>query len=425
MSEFLFPDIRERDPEFRADIERLGRRGLVVIGWVELVMTALSQVLAQSGAIVDLGWDRRSICLITSIVLGVFCLSFAKAAQARRITREVGMAVGTLTIVSLSWAASSKVETTTEALWMTHMDFMSVMFVGVAVLPLRPMQMLLMGTLSTVLSIALVGPFDMRLMVAQVLVVLLSTALAGVGHQRLASSWKNHAELRRLQCRALLTETAASMGRLAGALSHELNNPLGAIKSSASTIAAMSARHGAKLGEHGPMLEELAQTVVRSSDRLEQAVRRMQRFSNLDRAEVQPVDLGQLVRDVVGLAEARHQQVKFEVAVEQAPAITCRPQALSAVLSGLVEKAAESGTVAVRVGARDGEAQVAIENHGGAAPEREWFEPSFEEDGGRIAAANWTYFSARQVVREQGGEIHAEAAAPHGGMRLRLCFPLA
>src|SRR5262245_2448193 len=45
------------------------------------------------------------------------------------------------------------------------------------------------------------------------------------------------------------------------------------------------------------IFEGLAQTAVESCQRLKELVARMQRFTNLDRAEEQGVDLNELVRD--------------------------------------------------------------------------------------------------------------------------------
>ena len=87
----------------------------------------------------------------------------------------------------------------------------------------------------------------------------------------------------------MLSDSAASMGRLAAALSHELNNPLGALKRSIDTIARlererseMTARKRAAAGE---VKAKLWGTARSSVERIQGTVRRIQRFTNLDRAE--------------------------------------------------------------------------------------------------------------------------------------------
>jgi signal transduction histidine kinase len=63
------------------------------------------------------------------------------------------------------------------------------------------------------------------------------------------SSYRAHQEalriaedLRQSQLRVLLSENAASMGRLAAALSHDFNSPIGALRSSAETLLSLAGR---------------------------------------------------------------------------------------------------------------------------------------------------------------------------------------
>src|SRR5215510_13238938 len=90
--------------------------------------------------------------------------------------------------------------------------------------------------------------------------------------------------------RLLLRETSAAQSRLAAALSHELNSPLGALNSALDTISLILRKHeglpqlGGKLSEQLVLMKQVAQESCR---RLMEIVSRMQRFTSLERVEIQ------------------------------------------------------------------------------------------------------------------------------------------
>src|SRR5215831_11155755 len=102
-------------------------------------------------------------------------------------------------------------------------------------------------------------------------------------------------ELRRAESRVLLSENAASVGRFAAALSHELNSPLAVLKSAFQTYGNLTEKKATLASDKLKELEEiearLRNSITESVERLHQIVLRMQRFTNMDRKEVLPVDL--------------------------------------------------------------------------------------------------------------------------------------
>ena len=77
-----------------------------------------------------------------------------------------------------------------------------------------------------------------------VLVILISTGLTAVIYRRRLEAFRARQQavdaleqLQKTQSRLLISETAASQGRLATALAHELNTPLGAFNSTLDTLA--------------------------------------------------------------------------------------------------------------------------------------------------------------------------------------------
>src|SRR5436309_2825984 len=123
----------------------------------------------------------------------------------------------------------------------------------------------------------------------------LELALAQETQKNLQNELRTAEELRRAESQVLLSENAASMGRFAAALSHELNSPLGALKSALQTCNALAEKKATLQVEKRREAEEieaqLRRSAIDSADRLHQIVLRMQRFTNMDRKEILLVDL--------------------------------------------------------------------------------------------------------------------------------------
>jgi len=242
-------------------------------------------------------------------------------------------------------------------------------------------------------------------------------------------------DLRQVHSKILLSQNAASLGRLAAALSHELNSPLGALTSGVDTLLLLAARQATSPpSEHARLVRlqaDLRQTVQESARRLQAIVARMQRFTNLDRAEVQQVNLNDLLGDVCAMV---HPQAGDKVAVQldlnPIPPLVCRPQQLSAVFSGLLNNAVgaldNGGRIVVCTRRNETVVEVEIHDNGcGVAPEqlRTIFDPGFRVSEDRVSTVNWSMFSARQIMREHGGEIRI-ASEPGQGTTVTVILPV-
>ena len=241
--------------------------------------------------------------------------------------------------------------------------------------------------------------------------------------------------LRQAEARNLLSENAASVGRLAAALSHELNSPIGALVSGVDTLLLLAARQAhSPLSEHERLLvlqNELRKSVKSSTDRLREIVTRMQRFTNLDAAEVQAANVNDLINDVAALLEPKYEgKVEVKIDLHPVPPLVCRPQQISAVFSNLMGNAIDAtngnGRVVVCSRQKEENVEVSFADNGRGLEAREVetiFDPGFKVKQGRVSTGNWSMFSSRQIVREHGGEIYIESESGKG-TRVSVILPL-
>jgi len=233
---------------------------------------------------------------------------------------------------------------------------------------------------------------------------LLSTAVSVNVYRRIHDTYLSHQkelrasnELREAQHQMLLSDNAASMGRLGAADEIEA---------------------------------ELWSTARSSVERIQGIVARIQRFTNLDRAEVLSVDMNSVLKDVADIVrEAMERRVEFVFDLQHLPRIEVRPQQLSAVFSALLHYAAkpsgDGGRVRIETRRAGATIEIAVRDGSEGLPDggaERVLEPEFRVKDGRVAAANWSLFGARQIVRQHGGEI-AVHSAPGEGTTVRVTLP--
>jgi signal transduction histidine kinase len=234
------------------------------------------------------------------------------------------------------------------------------------------------------------------------------------------------------QLRAQLAETAISIGKLAAALSHEINSPLGVLRSGIETLALIE-RSPEKHEQMAETRNALFRGVLESAARIEDVTQRLRRFVNLEEAELKPADLNELLAGVRSMHEGeiaeRHVQVEMDLE-RSLPALTCRPQLLTTAFSSMLSNALNAlngdGRIGISTQLREREVEVTIRDNGrGMTPDEvdTIFEPQFKVAGSRVATGNWSLFNARQIVYEHGGNISVETA-PGSGTAVHVVLPV-
>jgi two-component system C4-dicarboxylate transport sensor histidine kinase DctB len=214
--------------------------------------------------------------------------------------------------------------------------------------------------------------------------------------------------------RALLAESAVTMERLAASLSHELNTPIGALKSATETLTRCVQQYASfAAGSRMPkMVQELSTAIRDSTGRLGEAVGRIQRFANLDRSAIRLIDVNQLVQDAVALMNPPSvSQIQITLNLEPLPQIWCRPHGLSVAVASILNEMLENGIdmiIDTHVSGAHVVITLAQARPAGVPEEREQGDLSFAVVDGHVRASGWELFAARQLVRETGGDLRIE-----------------
>jgi signal transduction histidine kinase len=449
--QYLFPTLEREEPRFRAEVARLSVIGVRVIGAIcigaPLVMLTMGSLWLPSYAGITSIWADLLFIGLGAAFVG---LSFvpALAPHARAIGIFCGFASATLQTLGMQATAEFH-RTMLQSSPDQHFPFTMamVLLVGIGTLPLKPIHTVGLGLAITGMFMATVlvttGPqafvgWRAFPIVLALLMVFITTGVTAVLYHQRATAFvarlraeESFEALKSSQASLLLERNAASQSRFAAAMSHELGSPLGALASTFETLAHLvesALDPGSKRGQAA--LQAIA-SGRQSYERLIQVVDRMRNLTNLDRAEVQVVDVSALCRETVGFLQSELAPVQVELELAELPPLKCRPQQLSTVISNLLRNAAAAvapgGLVALRCQANNGAIVVEVRDNGrGIEPERleRLFEPEFRVERDRVTTANWGLFVSRAIASEHRGRLELESE-PGRGTTARLLLPFA
>ena len=247
------------------------------------------------------------------------------------------------------------------------------------------------------------------------------------------------AELRRAQDRVLQSEKLASLGRMVAGLTHELNSPLGALISSSDLTVRGAGVLRERLGqddgdavhEADPRLRRALAAIERSSrdvaaaaGRLGELLGGLQRFTALDRAELQEADVRELLDTTMGVMwEGQWENVAVVREYGDVPRILCYPGQLNQLFVALIHNAIEAmeerGTLTLRTWSDTSDrAHVAVADTGRGIPAAKLaglFEPGLRSGAERVHLG-WGLVTASRIVAEHGGEIGVDSEEGRGSV---------
>lgn len=242
-------------------------------------------------------------------------------------------------------------------------------------------------------------------------------------------------------------EKMASIGQLAAGVAHEINNPIGFIRSNLSTARGYVERlqqfapaicanpplaEAWKRADMDFLIEDfgaLLKESVDGADRVARIVADLKGFSNVDHAEVEVVDLNDSLRSVCNVAHAQVSP-KAEVVMDlgELPPLRCHAGRLNQVFLSLLLNAAQAMDTRgeIRIRSRHAGSELRVEfadtGHGIAQDVLERiFDPFFTtRDVGRGTGLGLTV--SRDVIAAHGGRIEVQSA-PGKGSAFTVVLP--
>ena len=432
----LLPRLEATDDKFRQGLEKASTAGLRLLS-AHAIAVPLLLGAARFRLIPGAASPFAEIApSATIVVLGLLSLALSRIRRFARHSRLFAAGLAFLIGMVLIWF--TRVDSTEAANADRHLPgyICLLMLVTVVAVPMRPLQAFALG-LSLEAGYAACalafGGADYSGHLFFVALAILSAALAALVYGYHIAGYRTREQALRVneylclaQSRVLLSENAASLGRLAATLVHELNTPLGALASAVDTMAVISAKQAsAPVTDRERLLTlqaDLRNSIRASIERLQQTVSRIEHLTALDEDEFQSRDVNELLKDVAALVETRSKnRVRIEFDLHPLPELTCRPQQLGAVFSNVLGNAAEAmkgaGTVLVQTEQKESRIEIRVQDSGCGISEAELnqiFEPGFKIAEGRMSTANWSLFSSRQIVHGHGGEIYMTSAEGKG-----------
>ena len=442
---YFLPDEERRDPRFKEELERLSLFGLRIVGGVDIA-APLFTVAVGLAWVPEMQQHFRIAGPLGIFMLGIVTLGLSFWSPVKPFARWLGILNGFFVFVALVYAEAD----VAEPVFVLSGNVTVIMLVGIAALPLQPLHALALGLSMAVFHLAVTSPMGLAAIepgrIPMFILSLSQTTLTACvltvvvyqqrvrGYQARRAAQHAFEELKQAQSRLLVTQNAASQGRLAAALSHELNSPIGALSSAIETLASAYKKQESGFQE-GARLKDViygaSDSARQSIERLMRIVERMKQLTNLDRAEEQMVDLNELWSSSVDLLRGElDPKANVLLELNSLPRLKCKPQQMSAVFTNLLRNSANSmdrrGTIQITSDRRGSEIVLEVRDDGrGISPDRLslLFDPTFRVEGQRVSTTNWGLFVSRSIIAEHGGQIEIESTEGRG-TTARISLPI-
>jgi len=248
-------------------------------------------------------------------------------------------------------------------------------------------------------------------------------------------------ELTAKQAQLMQAEKMAVLGQLVAGVAHEINTPLGAIKSNTDTLmrsldklaalgddpSEQAAARRLKFLETGRQVNAVN---VQAIERIVAIVNTLRQFARLDQADVGTVDLHEAIDNTLTLVQ---HQLKHRVEVKKLygdlPPVECLPDQLNQVFMNLLVNAGQSidgkGTITITTWLEGQTVGIEFRDSGKGIPREQLgriFDPGFTTKGVGVGTGLGLSIVQR-IVDEHHGRIEVESE-PGRGSAFRLFVPV-
>ena len=228
------------------------------------------------------------------------------------------------------------------------------------------------------------------------------------------------------------SEQLASVGFLAAGVAHEINNPLASIALCAESLESRLGELLDESDEEHAVAANYMRMIQSEAFRCKEITEKLLDFSRVGKTERQDTELGELVAGVIEmighLGRYQNKPIDFETAGPVVAPVNSAEikQIVLNLLTNSLDSLGENGTVRVRLGRRDGYAELSLVDDGcGMTPEflQHVFEPFFTRRRSGQGTGLGLSITHR-IVSDHGGEIEARSDGPGKGSTFDVRLPL-
>ncbi|MCP4581102.1 MAG: hypothetical protein GY839_05755 [candidate division Zixibacteria bacterium] len=244
-------------------------------------------------------------------------------------------------------------------------------------------------------------------------------------------------KLKQMQKQVIVQEKMASLGQLVAGLTHEINTPIGAIRSMKNTqskavmklqralenIASDTAGKDHEIRNVMEIILKADRLIDRGTERLNEIMKNLKNFARLDEAETIRADIHEGLDSVLALV--RHDLLtNIEVVREygEIPPFVCHPRKLNQVFLNIIRNACQAiedgGRITITTSLEDSMVHVAIRDTGkGIKPDdlKSLFDPGFTTKGS-VVRASLGLSICYQIIQEHHGKIDVESRPGEGSV---------
>jgi two-component system, NtrC family, sensor kinase len=242
-------------------------------------------------------------------------------------------------------------------------------------------------------------------------------------------------EVQAMQAHLINSEKLAALGGLVAGVAHEINSPLGVIRSSSDTalrrVEKVRSSKDREIPDGLDTLHVNLQLIADATRRIETFVARLKSFAGIDRSDYTSFDPLQAIDDALALLEAElRDRVSVDRQYGHVPRIYGYAAEISQVFMNLLRNAAQAidgeGTITIQTGCEAGEIRIGVRDSGRGIASDELerlFNPGFNRHESRVKAS-LSLFTCVSIVRKHGGEIRV-ASTPGEGSVFTVVLPRA
>ncbi len=251
-------------------------------------------------------------------------------------------------------------------------------------------------------------------------------------------------QITEIQNQMITQAKMASLGRLVAGVAHEVNNPIGAVRSAADVMTRCiqqidtEIRDGEKLPkERSPRLQKMLQllgdnnkVVQQASERISSIIQSLKSFVHLDEAEFQRMNIHACLDETLMLLR---NELRDHITVEKHYGMLSETlgypgelnQVFLNVLQNAIQAIEDKGVISVKTEIKDSNILVEIRDNGRGIPKQKLdniFEIGFSDKSSRVKVGSGL-FTAYNIIQKHNGDI--EIASETGkGTTVTLKLPV-